>query len=492
MRNSLLVARRELLANVRTKGFWLGVILNPTILIAMIVVPILFSRASSERRFAVVDRSGWLLAAVEGRAAHEDAEKLLQQLVAAPPQGADAVAWPQFLIAAAAPLGGATEAQIRAAAGPLAGSQDYQAWWRALTPDHARSLLGELSRAKFLRVEAPEGDPESTLRSWLERGGDWLFAYFVIGADPLAGSEENKYVSSNLTDEDLREWFTRLAAEVVRERRYEQEGVGPEQRQRIERPVEFASRTLGKSGQEQQVSAIDTLKQWAPVGFSYLLWISVFATASMLMTGVIEEKQGKLIEVLLSSTSPRDLMIGKLLGIAATGMLLVAGWAVIYFVVFLVLPRVMSALATTDFTVILREPLYLISFLVYFVLGYLLYAAILLSIGSLASSNQDAQNMMGPVMVVLLIPLLTLMPVGKDPNGSLARILSYIPPFTPFVMMNRAGGPPAWWEYVITTLLLIGSVIFCLWAAGKIFRLGILMTGKPPKPREIWRLLKAA
>ena len=110
----------------------------------------------------------------------------------------------------------------------------------------------------------------------------------------------------------------------------------------------------------------------------------------------------------------------------------------------------------------------------------------------MSSSLQDAQNMMGPIVVMLLIPLLTLVPVGKDPNGFLAKVLSYIPPFTPFVMMNRAAGPPAWWEYLLTTALMLAAVVAALWAAAKIFRVGILMTGKPPRPREILRLLRSA
>jgi ABC-type Na+ efflux pump permease subunit len=81
--------------------------------------------------------------------------------------------------------------------------------------------------------------------------------------------------------------------------------------------------------------------------------------------------------------------------------------------------------------------------------------------------------------------------VSKDPNGTIAKVMSYIPPFTPFVMMNRAAGPPTPMEYIVTTILLVGSVALALWAAAKIFRIGILLTGKPPKLFEILKWLRA-
>jgi len=92
-------------------------------------------------------------------------------------------------------------------------------------------------------------------------------------------------------------------------------------------------------------------------------------------------------------------------------------------------------------------------------------------------------------MVPMMVPLFAMMPIGQDPNGTLARVLSFIPLFTPFVMMNRAAGPPALWEYLLTTLLMVGTIYLAMRGAGKIFRIGVLMTGKPPKIGEIVRWL---
>ena len=95
---------------------------------------------------------------------------------------------------------------------------------------------------------------------------------------------------------------------------------------------------------------------------------------------------------------------------------------------------------------------------------------------------------MAPVMVMLMVPLFAMMPISQDPNGTLARVLSYFPPFTPFVMMNRSAGPPTALEYVLTTAVLLLAVAAAFWGAAKIFRLGILMTGKPPRLLEILRM----
>jgi len=155
------------------------------------------------------------------------------------------------------------------------------------------------------------------------------------------------------------------------------------------------------------------------------------------------------------------------------------------------MPVLMGSELPLDLSLLVRDPIFLSSFVAYFILGYMLFAAILVGFGSVCNSLKEAQNLMGPVTIIMIVPLLAMMPIGQDPNGTIAKVLSYIPPFTPFVMMNRAAGPPSPMEYVITTILLIASIAFTLWAAAKVFRVGILMTGKPPKLMEILRWIRA-
>jgi len=132
-------------------------------------------------------------------------------------------------------------------------------------------------------------------------------------------------------------------------------------------------------------------------------------------------------------------------------------------------------------------------FSVYFVLGYLLYAAFFLAIGSVCNTIKEAQSYMGLFTLVMMVPLMTMMFIPKDPNGPLARVLSWIPLYTPFTMMNRANADPPWIDLVGTLIMLVAATALALWATGKIFRIGILRTGQPPKILEMlrWAVRKA-
>ncbi|MBI2504466.1 MAG: ABC transporter permease, partial [Candidatus Latescibacteria bacterium] len=239
----------------------------------------------------------------------------------------------------------------------------------------------------------------------------------------------------------------------------------------------------------QQVAFGDKARQWAPLAFVYLLWIAVFTSAQMLLNSTIEEKSSRIVEVLLSSVDAAELMAGKIAGTAASGLTVVGSWSVFISLAVAIVPGLLGASAMAVAHIIVN-PFYLCSFVVYFFLGYLFYAALLVSIGSLCNSLHETQNLMMPILVPMMIPLFAMVPVGQDPNGLLARVLSFIPPFTPFVMMNRAAGPPAPWEYLATALLMVGAIFLATRAAARIFRIGILMSGKPPRLREIWKWLR--
>ncbi len=514
MRRTLLVARREFLENLRTKTFWIGIFSFPVLLTVSIAVPIWLERTKDVREYAVVDESGWLLEAVERRADAPDIEKVFLELkrrvverspeVASLPEPIRVFAEglkdvpdehlrkaAALVAAAGSPEGGALEELPPELRDSLRETRErIRAWWKALPPEEAMKYAPALTKTRYRRVPADDlgPDPIASLNRRVERGE--LFAYFVIGKDPLDGNQGCKYVSNNLTDKDLKAWFTALASQEVESRRFEREKIDPEVARRIQAPIDFAERKVGKGGAEEAVRVEDTARQWAPLAFVYLLWISVFVTAQMLLTNTIEEKSNRIIEVLLSSISPFELMAGKIVGIAGTGLTVVGSWTVFFLLSTKLVPVIIGRDLPFDLAGIAGDPLYLASFIAYFLLGYLLYAALLVGLGSVCNSLKEAQNLMQPVALLLIIPLLAMTAIGKDPNGALAKVLSYIPPFTPFVMMNRAAGPPTVAEYVTTTALLLVSIALAFAAAGRIFRIGILMTGKPPRVREILRWIR--
>lgn len=414
MNRAFLVAQREFLENVRTKGFWIGIMMLPLMLLMIAAIPFAVETTREAKRFAVVDKTGWLLASVAAEV--------------------------------------------------------------------------EQANKQFLLVNIGTEDPKK-LNEALTDGR--LFAYFVIEENAVATGKGSRYVSNNFTDRDLLNWFSRLVSQPVRQQRLALENLSEEVAIWISEPLEFETVQLGNDGAMAEVGTTDVVRQWTPVAFVYLLWISILINTQMLLTNTIEEKSNKLIEVLLSSVSPLTLMSGKIAGIAATGLAIISAWTLMALGFFVVLPDLLGIRLPVDVTAVLGEPWFLASFLIYFILGYLLYAAILVGLGSICSNLKEAQNLMLPVQLMQMIPLFVMVPIGRDPNGTLAQVLSYFPPLTPFVMMNRAAAPPTTTEYVVTTLLLLVSIAVAMWLAAKVFRVGILLTGKAPSLFEVARWLRA-
>jgi ABC-2 type transport system permease protein len=356
----------------------------------------------------------------------------------------------------------------------------------------AQQWIGSARSDRYVRKEVPGGAKE--MQRLVDQGE--LFAYFVIGPDPVKSKEGFRYVANNQTDDSLRKWLAGHATSIVREKRVAQLGLTEERAKWLNEPVRFVSKKIdATTGEETEVAQADMAMQWAPVAFVYLLWISVFVIAQMLLTNTIEEKSNRIIEVLLSSVSPLQLMTGKILGIAMTGLTMVGSWAAFFVIAVLVgpliWPQMGDVIGSFGLAKIATNPLYIGSFIVYFALGYLFFSSLLVGIGSVCNTLKEAQNLMQPIMIVLMLPLLAMIPVARDPNGLLAQVLSYFPPMTPFVMMNRVGGPPQLWEYAVTTAILLVSIWVLFRGAAKVFRIGILMTGKRPTLREMLRWIRA-
>ena len=509
MSKAFLVAWNEYLGTVRTKAFWLGLLAIPVLIGLVAVVPRLLSEAKDVRTYAVVDESGFLLREIDALVYERDLSDLIAAAAAWKRAGKGreferlpevvrelTLAWmeideqerPAFVQA----LASRTESQVpegraRSFADPARSNELYE-WWRSVPADELEALDLHLSHSRFTRLDNAGGDL-SALNRRVDSGE--LFAYLTIGPDPVGGSQGCKYVSNNLTDRELQEWFAARANTVIRGRRIAAAEVEPGTAAWIGERLEFEERKVDSGGGEAEVEGADKARQWAPVGFTYLLWIAIFTSAQMLLTSTIEEKSARIIEVLLSSVSPLQLMAGKIAGAAAAGLTMVASW-----VFFMVLAGVLFSAAGGSPAVIetllelASAPFFLLAFFLYFAMGYLLYATFLVGIGSVCNNLKEAQNLVLPVMIPMMMVFFLLVPVSQDPNGTLARVVSYVPPFTPFVMMNRAAGPPPAWEYLTTTAVLAGGICLALIAAARLFRIGILMTGKPPGIGELARWLR--
>ncbi|HLU37778.1 MAG TPA: ABC transporter permease, partial [Planctomycetota bacterium] len=481
------------------------------------VVSRVLAESKDQRTYAVLDRTEdqWLSQEVEKRALARDLDTLLAQQRArargsdAPPRDVaelrarlqaqrDAAGHPKLAALIDAFLAMPDEdlarlidpegSKVAATAVLMAHLPRFRKALGEFDPAEIESVLTGLALAKYRRVPADDGDDpakvEEALREKVNKGK--LFAYIVLEENPAVPEPGTglptvvgRYVSTNLTDDALRRWYESIATDILRERRVAALALTREQANALRAEFRFDQRTVSRTGVEEEVDEAKVANKWAPVVFVYLLWIAVFSIAQMLLTNTVEEKSNRIIEVLLSSVSPHQLMNGKILGIAATGLTMIGSWVVFALI----------GLKVVDLDVawsaVVSDPLYLGSFIGYFLAGYLIYAAVLVAIGSVCNSLKEAQNLMQPVILVLMVPVIAMFFVVRDPNGTVARILTYIPVYTPFLMMNRASGPPPLWEYVASTILILLTIAAAFWAAGRVFRVGILMTGKPPRIGEV-------
>lgn len=500
LRNTLLIARRDYLAYVARRRFWIGLLVTPAILLGIIFVPVMIHKFQSAHDYAVVDHSGWVLQAVNQRIASNDYRKLLDLAASDENSGANGTL-PAPLAAVAAPSARLDQgaradlAQAIAAGGPAPSSgaaldvwrkrKALSDWYRGLSPKKARAVDGSLAVARYHYV--PGSHSAGSLRDRVTQGS--LFGYFVIPEKPLAASAKFTYASRNLTDTELTNWFSDQVNAVVQARKVSEVGLPADKANWLKAPVSFHSELVTKGGAKKATSA-EKAAQWLPIGYVYLLFIAIMQIAQLLMMSTIEEKSSRIAETLLATVEPTDIMAGKTLGVAAVGTTLVGCWLAI---ILGLLAAFGGALPIGGFAhaIIANISVWNIAwFIVYFVLGFLFYSAILGAIGAAVNNLQEAQPYMTPVMMFLIIPLIIMVPVVKDPTATWARVLSYIPPFTPFLMVNRAGAPPPLVDYIATTALLLVTVVAALYASGKIFRIGLLNTGAPPKLRELLAWLR--
>jgi ABC-2 type transport system permease protein len=194
---------------------------------------------------------------------------------------------------------------------------------------------------------------------------------------------------------------------------------------------------------------------------------------------MVEEKSNRVIEVLLSSCTSRDLMVGKILGLSGLGILQMLVYATI------------GLALTLKTNMNLLQPDYFFLTLLYAILGYLFYAAVFVAAGSPVTTEQEAQQITAYISMFLVMPFALIMLVMQNPDSLLVKILSYIPFLTPSVMVLRISVQmPSMFELLATTVLLIVSIALMMWIAGKIFHMAILSYGKRPTLAEIFRWVR--
>lgn len=250
---------------------------------------------------------------------------------------------------------------------------------------------------------------------------------------------------------------------------------------------------------------------------SFMLYMFLLIYGVMVMQSVIEEKNNRVLEVMVSSVRPFDMMLGKIFGVACVAVLQIVIWGVLIvgaglFIIPMLLPDDMStavvmmqqgasaeAVVGADMDMLqavmmLTDVGYifsiLVSLLLFVVGGFLLYAALFAAVGSAVDNAQDAQQLQTPIILPIILALFIMLTVINDPTSKIAFWFSMIPFTSPIVMMARIPYDIPLWEIVLSLLLLYATFIAVVWFASKIYRVGILMHGKKPTIKELWKWMR--
>jgi len=333
-----------------------------------------------------------------------------------------------------------------------------------------------------LDVQQDVNSTETKGKSKLRKGQ--FDAYVVLEEDILEGPGKIRFYTYKPKPANLDAFWTieNFFRKAVENRRYEMEKIDQKLLARL-RNVPLKRLEIGATvGQEQVQSQGQRIAgMMVPFFFMYLIFMGMVGTGQHMLSSIIEEKNSRVIEVLLSAVSPFQLMAGKIIGLAGIGLTVMALWSAAAY-----------AAASWQGLSVDVGPELMVYFVIYYILGYLLFSAILTGIGSVCNTIKETQSLMMPVMLIFIIPMMGWFKLVQSPDGTLARVLSFVPPVTPMVMVLRlaAGSNVLFVEIAASILVLAAAVILVIWAAAKIFRTGILMYGKKPGLFEIFRWIR--
>ena len=456
------VAVREFVATVATKGFIIGIVITPIImLVAIFGMKTLFNEEAPriEGEVAIIDPTGEVFDGVHDYLQPEaiaerrgDLEELAEQQV------------PEELKQLAGSSGRAEAARVALDA-----------------------ILGEVPQLDVVRLEvrANVDEAKKPLRAGDAPSGGRL-VLIVIHDDAVAKQDDQErfgsydlFVKEKLDDRIESEIKSGVRAAIV-DSRVRLAGLDLTQIQALTSVTRVRSRTVTEEGEKETNEILNALM---PMAFMLLLFVSVLSGGQYLMTTTIEDKTSRVVEVLLSAVSPMQLMTGKIIGQMAVGLLILGAYAG------------MGLGALVAFALVgMLELSLLVYLIIFYFIAFFVIASLMAAIGAAVNEMREAQTFMTPVMLTMIIPWVLWMPISRDPNSTFAVITSFLPPINTFVMLLRmtSTSPPPLWQVWLSILVGIASAYAAVWFAAKVFRIGILMYGKPPDFKTLIRWVRMA
>lgn len=468
MKRMLHVAWREFLATVGTKGFILGVLITPVLIGIMVVfLPMLLNEAPPkiDGQVAIVDPTGEVSAALAAYLAPEEIASRRDEFARQ------------------------VEEAVPVSMQKLTGSTNKKVIDDAMgqAMDQALGSVPELDVLELSTGADVETEKEPLLEGTPQDGG--RLALVVVHQNAVVKNPEGTldegygnydlFVREKLDDRLVDEIKDGLRQAIV-EARARAQSLDPDEIAALTRIGRVRATTVSAEGERESNEVLNML---LPMSFMILLLISVMTGGQYLMTTTIEEKSSRVVEVLLSAVSPMELMTGKILGQLAVGFLVLGLYAG------------MGIAALVSFSLMGLLDLWLLIYMViFYLIAYFVLASLMAAIGAAVNEMREAQTLMTPIMIVIMIPWMLWMPITRDPNSLFATITSLLPPINSFVMLLRmtSSTPPPMWQVWLSIAIGAVSVYVALWIAAKVFRIGILMHGKPPSFKTLVKWVRMA
>jgi ABC-2 type transport system permease protein len=315
-----------------------------------------------------------------------------------------------------------------------------------------------------------------------------LSAFLFIPEDIASGGKA-EYVSEHVSDFSEIRSIQEALNGVVIAKRLKREGLEPQKiAQYIER-VGLKTIKLTKKGEEEEDTGGTFLISYLLV---FILYMTLFFYGAIIMRSVIEEKNSRVVEVILSSLRPFQLMIGKIFGVAAVGFTQYTIWALFGLAASRYSkPLISSFVPAAEFSLPSIPAYIFVYFVIFFILGYFLYGTIYAAVGSMVNSEKEASQLLMPVSLSLVVPMLMMAFILRSPSSSFSVILSLIPFFAPVLMLMRICILlPPFLQIAGSIVLLSLTILFMIWLTSKIYRVGILMYGKRPNIKEVVKWMR--
>lgn len=446
MRKFLAVVRHEYRKIVLKWSFLIGTFLLPTIAALFAIVPaLIFSMQGEPIRVAVADNSGFLKdRIVANLSANAQAEKIAER-------AADAMG--------DVPLNTASQ------------------------PNAMKNVTQQ-----FLIVETPKasGDERAELNRMIAEGA--FDAFLIIPADPLAADARFEFVSRKAGDLVSTDAVRDAINTAVRSERLSRSQIDERAIDQANRRVKFESRSIDADGQEKSSGAL--------LAASFIIGLMIYITLSIygqvIMSTVVEEKETRLAEILFSSARPFQLMMGKLVGVGLAGLTQLGIW-ITSLAVIAGVAAMQSGIMTQIGELPSISPLMVLYFLVFFILGYFIYASIFALIGSIVTTVQEGGQFSFPAVMLMLIGFYLGFAVIRDPNSTLAFWASIAPFFAPLTMPIRIiADTPPFWQIALAVAINAVTIAFLVWLASRVYRVGMLMYGKRASIPEVFKWIRQA